>query len=194
LSGWVLRGIQCDLQRARGDLCGLGWSNSGGADLGGNAGFMRRESESDSGPIESDAQAGQLFEEGVNGCAQNAGSQAAFVAGVKAWTPKSRNSRFNWRRNKCFRLLSPVVHWQTAQQGWLDGRWRGWWYKDVNTAGRCGEGFDLDLLFALFFGLAGGLPVFESGANLFFKCGPGGRKQAGGGIQQRTFAIGFDFI
>jgi hypothetical protein len=53
------------------------------ARLGGDAGFKLQKRRAGSLPVEFCAQAGKLFKQGVDGCAQSAGEQAALVASVE---------------------------------------------------------------------------------------------------------------
>ena len=76
-------GVERELERLGGDRGGLRLVHARGAHLSGDAGFEALESRAGGLPFEFCAQAGQLFEEGVDGGAQSAGEQAAFVAGVE---------------------------------------------------------------------------------------------------------------
>ena len=124
------------------------------------------------------AQTGEIFKEGVDGGAQGAGEQAAFVAGVGARVARFQGTDCESR----FVVSHPFA--RKKAKGWLGG---GRQDEEI-VCGGGGNGFDLG--FCLCFGLccclgrsgggqAGGLPVVEAGANLFLKGGPGGGEQAG---------------
>ena len=57
-----------------------------------------RKSGTGRSPILSDAEAGKLFEELVNGVAQGAGERAAFMSLVEVRIAQARNGRLSVRR------------------------------------------------------------------------------------------------
>jgi hypothetical protein len=80
LANGVMGGVERVVERLSGDLGGLGPVYAGGTHLGGDTGFQALESLSGCVPIGCCSQAGQLFQERMDGGAECAGEQTAFVA------------------------------------------------------------------------------------------------------------------
>ena len=134
-------GFECKLKRLSGDLRGLKLVYADGAHLGGDAGFKVQKSRAGSLPIEPRAQAGQLFEQGVDGGAQSAGKQAALVAGVEPGGAGAHadDGWFHDGFQEGLGLLGLVIRRQAAQQRGPD---RGRHDSQIALA-RGGDGFDL---------------------------------------------------
>ena len=70
--------------------CRLGRIHTQGTDAGGDTRFKLVQGCAGCVPVVREAQAAQIFEQGVDGSAQGAGEQAAFVAGVELSLPAFR--------------------------------------------------------------------------------------------------------
>jgi len=112
-----------------GGNCGcFGWLHARGAHLGGDAGCKLFERRAGRIPFQVDPQLGQLLQKRVNGGAQNAGGQSAFVARVEAAFPGLGSETWGtqplwgvrlWHCASC--LLK--IQWQAAQERGLCRRW-----------------------------------------------------------------------